>query len=115
MRVVMCGSREYDDGAMVRQAFNELSFLVDWRDLIIVHGAARGADALADRFAKDHGIAVEPHPAQWELLGRAAGPIRNIEMLDSGVDLLIAFGTGKGTEHIVGHARACGIQVERYP
>jgi hypothetical protein len=46
----------------------------------IIHGAARGADRMADSWANAHGIEVVVCPA-WDRQGKAAGPIRNDEML----------------------------------
>lgn len=37
----------------------------------------------ADRAARRLKMYVEPHPADWKRHGRAAGPIRNAEMLDA--------------------------------
>jgi len=60
---------------------------------------------------------AEPHPADWERHGRAAGPIRNQEMADAGADLCIAFpyGIGKGTYDMIERARKAGIPVEINP
>ena len=37
------------------------------------------------------GLRVEAHRARWDLHGNAAGPIRNIEMLDLGPVAVLAF------------------------
>jgi hypothetical protein len=82
---------------------------------VIVHGQAkRGADAIADRQAKLLGLEVDPHPADWERHGRKAGPIRNREMLDSGIDLVLAFwdGMSRGTKDCIEEAQRRGIPVE---
>lgn len=83
--------------------------------LVIVHGGARGADRLAGAWAHDRGVTEEIHPADWAAHGRAAGPIRNAEMLASGVDLVLAFrspGESRGTDHMVSIARKAGVGVE---
>lgn len=78
---------------------------------VIVHGAARGADTIARLVAEDLGLATEAHPADWKKHGKAAGPIRNQEMLDSGIDLVIAFPGGNGTADMVKRARQAGVEV----
>ena len=52
------------------------------------------------------------HPADWNRLGRAAGPIRNEEMAEVS-DALIAFWDGKsrGTKSMIEIARRKGLQV----
>jgi hypothetical protein len=57
----------------------------------IVHGAAPGADAITDYYARRMGFVVEPHKADWGRYKKAAGPIRNREMLATGVDQVLAF------------------------
>ena len=50
---------------------------------VIIHGNARGADLLADQYAREKTIRVLPFPADWDLHGRRAGPIRNSALLRS--------------------------------
>jgi hypothetical protein len=79
---------------------------------VIIHGAAPGADSIARLAAEDLGLRTEAHPADWARYGRrAAGPIRNQEMLDSGIDLVIAFPGGRGTADMVRRARKAGITI----
>lgn len=47
----------------------------------MIHGDCRGADLLADREAVRRGLSVVPVPAEWNVHGTGAGPIRNTEML----------------------------------
>lgn len=58
----------------------------------LVHGGATGADteaALAGQ--RLLGLPIEVHRADWNTYGRAAGPIRNKEMVNLGADLCLAF------------------------
>ena len=48
---------------------------------LVLHGGARGADAAIGRAAQQLGWSALVMPAQWQLHGRAAGPIRNRELL----------------------------------
>jgi hypothetical protein len=76
MRVIVCGSRHWINAERIRQVMALFP-----KDTVIVHGACRGADMIADTVAKALGLETEPHPADWERYGRAAGPIRNDRML----------------------------------
>lgn len=74
-----------------------------WLDITeVVCGEAAGADTLGKQWAELHGITVKSFPADWDRLGKKAGPIRNAEM---GVyaDGLIAFWDGQsaGTRHMI--------------
>jgi hypothetical protein len=55
------------------------------------------------------------YKAEWDKHGRAAGPIRNQQMLDDGKpDLVLAFAGGRGTDDMCRRAREAGIEVRRY-
>lgn len=113
MRVLVCGGRDYDDEHKV---FWELDNLVDespTKSLTVIEGGARGADALAARWT-DRNYLISGHeqyPADWKKHGKAAGPIRNQEMLDAQPDLVLAFPGGKGTADMVERAKKAGIPV----
>lgn len=49
-------------------------------DIIIVSGGARGADKMAEQYAKEHNYRCEVFPAEWNKYGKKAGFIRNSEM-----------------------------------
>ena len=106
-RIAVTGGRDFADETVITTALQGHVVPGD----TLVHGGARGADTLAHRWAKAHGIDVEVHPANWTKHQKAAGPIRNQEMVDSGLDLLIAFPGGSGTAHMVRVTRAAGIEV----
>jgi hypothetical protein len=82
---------------------------------IVVHGAAPGVDTMADLHARTFGYEVRPHPADWNKYHRAAGPIRNTEMLEEKPDLVLAFhddlSNSKGTKNMVNQAVKAGIPV----
>lgn len=119
MRVLVCGGRDYDNYDHVRKvlyAFCDEHKLAENEykmpdGLTIVHGGARGADLLADQWAVVNWVPIEEYKADWNTHGRAAGPIRNQQMLDTGVDYVIAFPGGRGTEHMKKIARKAGVPV----
>jgi hypothetical protein len=127
MRVLVTGSRwlTKNDWPMVRDALEGLLFefdvclddeykMPDPNKITIVHGAnPKGADRLADDWCAVNWIVPETYPADWDKYGKAAGPIRNQQMLDTGIDLVLAFPTkeSKGTWHMVKIAHAAGVPV----
>lgn len=109
MRVLVCGGRDYDNELAMDNALDAL-FLP--RGSTIIHGGASGADTLAHSWAGINGCLVEIYWAQWNVHGKAAGPIRNQRMIDEGrPDLVVAFPGGRGTTDMVRRARVAGIEV----
>jgi hypothetical protein len=130
MIVLVCGGRNYGRVKMgtpawmrpdaAKQADRERFMLREALDQIhrsrrftkVIDGAASGADGLAHEWAKSKGIKTQRFRADWRLQGRAAGPIRNAQMLrDGNPDLVIAFPGGDGTADMMRQARAAGVQV----
>lgn len=110
MRVVVCGSRTWTDRKLIRDRLADLPSGTE-----VITGAARGADTLADNYAREHGLNRVIFPANWTGDGRAAGPMRNRRMLDMGPDLVIAFradGESRGTDDMIEECRKRGIPVE---
>lgn len=114
MRILVCGSRTWEDSDTIERVLLAFSDALP----IIIHGAARGADHLADWVAADHGWTRIPFPvtdADWRKHGKAAGAIRNRQMLEEGQpDLVIAFrvrGESRGTDNMIAQARKEGVPV----
>lgn len=113
MRLLVCGDRNWVDDESIKEAIVRLN------PSVVIHGNARGADSLAGEAANSLGITVEVYPAQWETYGRAAGPIRNRQMLvDGKPDKVLAFHDdiekSKGTKNMVKQAEKAGIDVTIY-
>jgi hypothetical protein len=133
MRVLVCGGRDFDDYHKLANALDSALQLTDddWlapSDTVIIHGGARGADALADRWAIANWLVPEVYPANWDDLTHSdaiirkrpdgtkydakAGIRRNTQMLiDTKPDLVIAFPGGKGTQNMKEQAREAGVRV----
>ncbi len=100
MRVLVCGGRDYRDVDHVYEVLDGIE--ID----TLIHGAAPGADSIAEMWADERGVKVERFPADWERYGRAAGPIRNFQMLFHGKpDFVVAFPGGRGTANMVMQAQ----------
>ena len=136
MRVIVCGTRDWEDQLAVSLALGEE--LIKSRaatirsgspPLTVRHGACypskdkdgnrplRSADWLAELWCLDCAIKSEPMPADWNKYGCSAGPRRNAEMAKAGADLCIAFwdGNSKGTADMIRRAVQCGIEVRIVP
>jgi hypothetical protein len=114
-RVLVCGGREFADKGRV---FTVLDYYREASEgfTVVIHGAARGADSLAGEWAAARGISVEEYPANWERDGRAAGPIRNAQMLREGKPtVVVAFPGGRGTADMIAQAKRAGVPVLEIP
>ena len=99
LRVIIAGGRYFDD----------------YTNIEIVSGHAGGADRLGELYAVEHDLNYVIFPADWDKLGRKAGPIRNSQMLRYAMEqqpMLIAFWDGKsrGTGDTVTKARRLGVE-----
>lgn len=108
-RICVCGGRDYADKDRVFRALDNAVATFGMFEL--VHGGARGADSLAGEWAAHVGATTHVFMADWNKHKRAAGPIRNREMIAFGFDLLIAFPGGTGTADMMGATRKAGIPV----
>lgn len=108
LRVLVCGSRTWTSELEIRSVLKDLP-----RDTTVIHGGADGADRLAGVVARSMGMRVEEYPANWKSLGRRAGFLRNLQMLDQKPDFVLAFwdGVSKGTKHTIDQARKRNIPV----
>lgn len=115
MRVLIYGGRDFADSETAMSVLDYV--LADWKPddgLVVVSGGARGADSIGEFWAETRGHTVEQFPAQWKLHGKAAGAIRNQQMLDSGIDYAVQFPGGNGTADMRRRLDKAGIQVWEY-
>ncbi len=109
-RIIVAGCRSYNN-------YDEAKIFIDHcicrirtqYTLIFVSGGCRGADALGERYAREHGFPIERYPAEWEKYGCRAGPIRNRRMVQSS-DYVICFWDGQsaGTASLIDYAQSMG-------
>ncbi|MDO9252617.1 MAG: DUF2493 domain-containing protein [Hydrogenophaga sp.] len=116
MRIIVCGGRDFEHKADV---FAALDRLHGQRPVsLLIHGAAPGADLLAEDWARAREIPYFGVPAKWTVDGKAAGPMRNAAMaaLKPTAELLVAFPGGRGTANMIDAAETMDIKVWRpYP
>jgi hypothetical protein len=139
LRVLVTGSRAWTDSQALGDALLDC-----WHDAVqlgadgitVVHGAADGADSLADLWAVGHrglGVLREPTPADWPLCAAecrpehrrlrrdgseycpTAGHRRNQLMVDRGAAVCVGFwrAPGTGTLDCLRRAERAGIPVRR--
>lgn len=108
MKILVCGGRDFKDWALLEKILDQYLERVPH----IIHGDAKGADSLSDNWAYLNNLPCTRYPALWKKHGKAAGPIRNQQMLDeSDPDLVIAFPGGVGTADMISRARKASVPV----
>lgn len=103
INLAVIGSRTFTDGPTL---WAELDSMKDYIRCIIT-GGADGADKLAEAWAVARGVpCLVIHP-DWKQYGKAAGPMRNQEII-ANCDEVLAYwdGKSKGTQHALAWARA---------
>lgn len=106
-KVVIGGCRDFTDYRILCDFVDACLVRVAARtDICILSGGCRGVDEMGERYAAEHGYAVERFPADWKRHGRAAGPIRNRQMVDA-ADCVIAFwdGRSRGTASLIAYTK----------
>jgi hypothetical protein len=115
MRLLVFGSRNFDDKETLEFLLNEFSKKENIE--VVIEGEAPGADTMARQWAKSRRIPVLPFPADWKKHGKAAGPIRNKQMIDEGnPDCVYGFIKGslsrsRGSKNMVEQARRANLRV----
>lgn len=115
MRVLICGSRDWTNKSVITFFLDKL--LESFESITIIEGCCRGADRVACEYGLDNPKVIHEHfPADWKKYGRAAGPIRNQQMIDEGnPDVVVAFTddliASKGTRDMVERSTKADIRV----
>lgn len=102
------GSREINDIYWVNEQLHR--FL--WPEDTVLVGDARGVDALVSVYCRNYIEDVRMFPADWQTHGKAAGPIRNEEMVKQ-ADIVIALwdGESRGTRDAINRALSHGKEL----
>ncbi len=113
-RVIVCGGRDFENKQV---CFEYLGKIVPGRkNVTIISGHANGADKFGEEYAALHGLNCVVFKPDWKQYGRAAGPIRNKQMLEYAIEetpLIIAFwdGKSKGTKNMIDQSKKAGAEV----
>ncbi len=89
MKIAIVGSRDYPNEKQVREFVQALSV-----NTAVISGGARGVDSWALNEAMNRNLEVLVFPANWEKHGKAAGMIRNRDIVKT-ANVVVAFWDGK--------------------
>ncbi|MGD2071982.1 MAG: SLOG family protein [Candidatus Thorarchaeota archaeon] len=113
MRVAIVGSREFPDRELVESIIQQL--IVDYKNIILVSGGARGVDSWAEEVFHRYNKMVIVHYPDWNKYGKKAGFLRN-KLIINDANMIIAFwdGKSKGTKHSINLAIEAGKPINIY-
>ena len=78
----------------------------------VISGCAQGVDQVGEEWAAANRIPVEPMPADWDMHGRAAGPIRNKAMAQRADALILVWdGQSRGSASMKREAEAAKLEM----
>ncbi len=103
MKYIIAGSRDINDYDMFCRIMSQLA--LHEKATEVVCGMAPGVDLMGKRWAEFWRIPVKEFPADWNTYGKAAGPMRNKQMVDY-ADALVAImhKDSKGTQNCINQA-----------
>lgn len=105
MKLIIAGGRDY---RLTQDDLDKLDSIEGVTE--VFSGACRGCDRDGERWARSQGIPVKCFPAQWDVAGPSAGPLRNRAMAQQG-DAVALFPGGRGTESMYREAVAAGLRI----
>lgn len=91
--LMVTGSRSWTDETTINTVLARLWHAAGRPEhATLIHGGCRGADLIAASIVDGRaGWEIREYPADWDGLGKRAGMVRNIQMLDSGPDHVVGF------------------------
>lgn len=108
MKLAIIGSRGFEDYPLfekhiLNRYYRERTGLIF--DTVI-SGGARGVDSMAVRFAKEHKINLIEFLPDWDKHGKAAGPIRNEDIINEATEVCAFWdAVSKGTANSLSIAK----------
>ena len=110
MKVVVTGGRNFVERKFIWKMLDDIH--KENNITLLVHGGASGVDILCGQWSIRNEINTLCVPAKWKKDGKAAGPLRNIEMAEiMDYDILLSFPGGNGTKHMTSYCRNLGMVV----
>lgn len=104
--ISVVGSRTFKDYTLLKRTLNEIRERSHERSVVLVSGGARGADQLAERYAREYSLPIRILSPDWNRYGKSAGLRRNTDIVQE-CDILVAFWDQKsnGTRDSINKAR----------
>jgi hypothetical protein len=105
MKVGVVGTRDFENYETLKNTLDTLEITC------IISGGAKGADTLAELYAKNNGIDTIIHRPDWSV-GKKGAAIRNAKIVEDS-DIIVAFwdGVSRGTKMTMEMAKKANMRV----
>ena len=117
MRVIIAGSRQFDNPAHIK-LIDEAVERSGWREEItkVFSGTAKGIDRLGERWALDNHLPVQRFYPDWKRFGGKLAPLVRNELMAANADALICIwdARSRGTLHMIETARKKEVKLFIY-
>jgi hypothetical protein len=98
VRLAIIGSRSFNNIELIQEVLKEYIYTTK----MVISGGAKGADKLAQDWAIQNDIPVKIFLPDWTKFGKAAGVIRNKQIvLDADFCIIFWDGKSKGTKNTI--------------
>jgi hypothetical protein len=109
------GSREFANWEQLKITIDKF---IESDEDVIISGGAKGADSMAQRYAKEFGYDIEIKYPKYARYGRSATFIRNERIVRASDVILAFYQKGRfqqgGTANSAGWARKLGIELHEF-
>ena len=111
--MIVAGGRTFQDYALLCAHLDRITAEIPGK-IELISGHAPGADTLGERYAREHKIKLRVFQARWDLYGKAAGVLRNQQMMEyalrrSAIAVFFWDGSSRGTRDAIRRALKAGI------
>jgi hypothetical protein len=122
IKVIIAGSRSFDSDNNYLFLKNKMNILLQnalknrkQYSITIISGTANGADQLGERYANEYCLELIKIPAQWDIYGKRAGMVRNVDMAKIGTHCVVfRVNESKGSTHMIETAKYHGLITRIY-
>jgi len=112
VKVIIAGSRSITDLEIVKSAIERAYLYSGILITEVISGCASGVDSLGESWAYLMKIPVKRFRPLWERYGKAAGKIRNGEMVkEAEAAIFVWDGKSKGTKDCIDRAIQAGLKI----
>ena len=113
MRIIVAGSRTFDDYALLKRTMDRIAKAAGG-EIVVLSGHCIGADRMGEEWANESGFSCEIHHSDWARLGKKAGMVRNSAMV-AAADAMVVFRSGRMDEvleDLLARARKAKLKIK---
>lgn len=109
IKVAIVGSRTFSNYDGFEKNLKDTIRENGWMDIELISGGAKGADSMAQRYAKENGLKITIFYPNWNKYGNSAGFQRNRLIIEA-CDVVVAWwdNKSKGTQNSLELAEEMG-------